>query len=168
MFVFFRGILAFCCAAFCLSGATHADEKAFDFGWDVLEIRSFQGKETRLSLDDLDALRQISFTTTTIWTEGEVTFSGPPLRDVLKAGGVMNGHIEMMAYNHYLVDTSLESELIGEDYPIVATRMNGEVFDIADRGPFWLVWPYDSDQRFKEELVYALSIWQLSQIDATR
>ena len=48
--------------------------------------------------------------------------------------------------------------------PIIATRINGQAFDLRDRGPLWLVFPYDVDSRFRTEKIFAASIWQLTHI----
>jgi len=46
----------------------------------------------------------------------------------------------------------------------VATRMDGKVMAVRDKGPYWLVYPYDEDTRYRTEAIYARSIWQLGQL----
>ena len=110
----------------------------------------------------LEALPQVSFATSTIWTEGRITFSGPRLRDVLAQAGITEGRIVLKALNDYAVEMALEE--MGEDWPIIATRQNGQTFDVRNQGPLWLVYPYDEDIDISRERAHTLSVWQLVQL----
>ena len=121
------------------------------------------GSEIRtLTDDELSALPQVSFTTSTIWTTESVTFSGPSLASVLEAVGAQDGALSMVAVNDYKVE--MPRSLVEEEVPVVANRLNGEPFSIRDKGPLWVVFPYDADARFQTEEIYSFSIWQLTQI----
>lgn len=115
-----------------------------------------------LDLARLDALPQQQFSTTTLWTVGVQEFSGPSLADVLSVAKAEPGNLSLMAANNYSV--TLERDLIEADVPIIATRIAGRTFGTRDRGPLWLVFPYDSHSRYRTEPIYAASIWQLTQI----
>lgn len=125
-----------------------------------------EGKEAiSLDLAALDQLPQNSFSTTTQWTEGEIAFSGPALRDVLQLAGATpqaDGAINLIAANHYEVE--LDRRLLEDDAPIVATRLNGKTFGTREKGPLWVVFPYDLDTAYQTEGIYAASIWQLIEI----
>lgn len=121
------------------------------------------GSDIRSLTDaDLAALPQISFTTTTIWTTEAAVFSGPSLATVLDSLGAEGASLSMIAVNDYKVE--MPWALMEQDTPIIANRINGEPFSIRDKGPLWVVFPYDSDPRFQTEEIYSLSIWQLNQI----
>jgi hypothetical protein len=115
-----------------------------------------------LSDADLSALPQISFTTSTIWTTEPATYSGPSLAAVLDSLGAKGASLNMIAVNDYKVD--MPWALIEQDTPIIANRINGQPFSIRDKGPLWVVFPYDSDPRFQTEEIYSFSIWQMNQI----
>jgi len=115
-----------------------------------------------LSLEDLDALEQVAFTTTTLWTDGRVEFSGVPLKTLLTSVDAEGSSVEMVALNDYAVSIPLDA--LEDDAPIVATRMNGETMSVRDKGPYWVVFPYDSDPKYRTETNYALSIWQLNRL----
>lgn len=127
----------------------------------VLKVGGSEGEQS-FSLAELDALPQHHFTTTTVWTSGMVEFSGPALIDVLTASGAASGALLLRASNDYSI--ILEPSMVEESVPIVATRMDGQTFDLRNRGPLWLVFPYDSDPRFRTESTFAASIWQLTGI----
>ena len=54
-------------------------------------------QSTAFSLEDLDALDQAEFTTSTIWTDGPVTFSGVPLKTLLATIQADGTAIEMVS-----------------------------------------------------------------------
>lgn len=121
-----------------------------------------QSEPVSLSLDDLDALRQVAFETTTIWTDGFTTFSGVPLMELMTRFETEGETVEMSALNDYTVSMPIAE--IEADVPIVATRMDGKPMSVRDKGPFWIVFPYDSDDKYQTEVVYSRSIWQLKSL----
>lgn len=116
-----------------------------------------------LTLEELDALPQVSFTTSTIWTDGDVVFSGVPLKALLAVVAGDGTAVEMVALNDYKVEIPISQ--LEEGAPIVATRMNGEVMSVRDKGPYWVVFPYDLDAKYQTETVYSYSIWQLNRLE---
>jgi hypothetical protein len=108
------------------------------------------------------ALPQIEFETETIWTEGLQRFSGPSLASVLEAAGAGAGDLTLRAINDYTV--AMPRAVVEAEAPIVANRIGGMPFSRRDKGPLWIVFPYDADARFRSESVYAYSVWQLTDI----
>lgn len=121
-------------------------------------------RERVLGRAELEALPQYSFTTSTIWTMGRPTFSGPPLISVLELAGITSGAVELTAMNDYRTTLSLAD--LGAHVPILATRIDGKTFSRREKGPLWLVYPYDEDPAFRSEAVYARSVWHLVSIQA--
>lgn len=111
----------------------------------------------------LEALPQHSFVTSTIWTDAPQAYSGPSLRDVLASKGVTEGTVFLTAANQYRVEIPWDH--IEDEAPIIATRIDGEPFSRRAKGPLWVVFPYDADSRYRNETIYALSIWQITAID---
>lgn len=121
--------------------------------------------QTTFTEAELLALPQSSFQTTTVWTDGLTNFSGPSLSSILEAAGVEdagNG-LRIHALNDYNVE--FPAEHIEEDVPIIANRIDGAPFSVRNKGPLWLVFPFDQDARYQSEDIFALSVWQLTQID---
>jgi len=115
-----------------------------------------------LTDEDLARLHQVSFSTSTIWTEGIFEFSGPSLASVLALLGVSQGNVILSAVNGYRIH--IPWSVIEADAPIIAIRMNDEPFGIRQKGPIWIVFPYDSSAQYRQELIFALSVWQLTEI----
>jgi hypothetical protein len=115
---------------------------------------------------ELEALEQVEFDTTTIWTEGMQNFSGPTLFSVLEASREAGSEeiaegamIRAEAANGYFVEIPFAE--IAEDYPVIAVKRNGEYFEMRHNGPLWVVYPYDAARDFRTEVALGRSIWQL-------
>ena len=73
-----------------------------------------------------------------------------------------DGTITATAINDYAVEIPMSDAVEGG--PIIAYHTNGEEMSRRDKGPLWVVYPYDSDIAYQTELVYSRSIWQLDRI----
>lgn len=112
---------------------------------------------------DLMAMDQQSFVTSTLWTKQDHQFSGPSLHDVLvESGAEPTVPVKLIAANDYAA--TLEPEMIGEEYPIIANRIDGAPYSIREKGPLWVIFPFDKGPEYNTELHYGLSVWQLTDI----
>ena len=113
----------------------------------------------------LEALGMQSFETTTVWTEGPQVFEGPTVQALLDAVGAEGTVLRAVAVNDYAVEIPVDDEL---ETPILALKRNGEDMPLRDKGPIWIVYPYDSDPDLRTSVIHARSIWQLERIDILR
>lgn len=113
-------------------------------------------------MDMLQAMPSAEFATSTNWTEGVKTFKGVPLKTLLESVGATGSTITATALNNYSVDIPMDA--ITDDAPIVAYTIDGETFSRRDKGPLWIVFPYDSSTEYQTELVFGWSIWQLADL----
>lgn len=172
MSIGFRIAFAFT-ALFCATTALHAQDSGLPQpeGEILLEVvgaisRTNAEGVARFDAAMLEALPQQTYRTATIWTEGVVEFSGPALRSVLEAVGADAGQVSAAAVNDYAV--TLPASVIEDTVPIIATRMNNEPFSRRERGPLWIVFPYDADPKYNLDAIYAMSIWQLVRINVLK
>ena len=119
----------------------------------------------RLDMALLDGLPRHSFATSTIWTEGVDTYEGVLLTDLLAAVGASGTNILAKALNDYEITFPI-AEASAEG-PLLAYRTNGEPMSVREKGPIWMIFPYDSVEAFRTEQTYARSIWQLDRIAVT-
>ena len=111
----------------------------------------------------LDAIGTVTFETETTWTEGVQTFTGVELSDLLSVLGVNGSQLRATAVNDYAVDIPTGDAVEGG--PIVAFLRNGELMSLRDKGPLWIVYPYDSSPKYRTEVIFSRSIWQLDRIE---
>lgn len=131
---------------------------------DALLTVSFEDRDpVAFTRADIEALPVTRFSTSTLWTEGVVDFAGVSLADFLDAVGVEDGSLSAVAINDYAVDIPVSDAAPGG--PIIAYRMNGATMSARQKGPLWIVYPYDRDVAFQSETIYSRSIWQLARID---
>lgn len=114
-------------------------------------------------LDMLKALPQTNYETSTIWTEGVQEFSGVSLvhlADLLQMSG---NRLKASAINDYHVEIPMTDAVDGG--PIVAYAKNGSQMSVREKGPLWVIYPFDSDPKYQTELTYSRSIWQLDRLE---
>jgi len=114
----------------------------------------------------LVALGTEAFETTTIWTDGLHTFEGVSLKTLTEMLGVEDGTLLATAINDYTVEIPVSDAI--ENGPIIAYLMNGEGMSVREKGPLWIVYPYDSTADYRTEIVYSRSIWQLDRIEVVQ
>lgn len=148
-------------AAISLAGLQAAMADAVAAPEVLMTITTADG-EREYDLEALQALPQTSFATTTLWTEGEQEFTGVLLSDLLADAGITEGRILATAINDYAVEIPLDE--IDDIAPIVAYHLNGETMSVRDKGPLWIVYPYDMSVEYQTEINYSRSIWQLDRI----
>ncbi|MEY4983140.1 MAG: hypothetical protein RIR62_1406 [Pseudomonadota bacterium] len=118
-----------------------------------------EGGALHFDMAALQALPSVSFSTATNWTEGSATFTGVALKTLLDAAGATGTEVEAIALNNYAAAIPIDS--IDADTPIVAYAIDGAPFPRRDKGPLWVVYPYDESAAYRNELVYGRSVWQL-------
>ena len=127
---------------------------------EVLLTVEMEGAEAvTYTRDDLNALPRVTFETSTIWTEGVKEFSGVSLKLLLDKSGITSGMVRAVAINDYIVEIPVES--LEADYPIVADQIDGAEFSRREKGPLWIVYPYDHAASYRTEENFGRSVWQV-------
>ncbi len=127
-------------------------------GVTVLTVES-RGQRTRFDMRALEALPQRTYRVTTPWYLRPVTFRGPLLRDVLAAAGASGTRIEAVAVNDYTADIPFKD---AEAYDvIIALSMDGKPMSSRDKGPLFVVYPYDRLPPEALQRSFERSVWQL-------
>lgn len=111
----------------------------------------------------LEALPQHSFVTQTPWFNGPRKFSGPLLRHVLAAAGASGNVLRAVALNDYKVEIPADD---AERYPVLmATRLDDQLMTVREKGPLFIVYPYDASPDLRSERYYSRSAWQLRTLE---
>jgi hypothetical protein len=97
--------------------------------------------------------------TATPWTDGNQTFRGAPLAAVIEQAGIARGLVSARALNDYSINLPIEQLLEADAF--LAVQMNGELMRIRDKGPFWIVFPWNDRPELLSRDVHAWSVWQL-------
>ncbi|MGG7517329.1 molybdopterin-dependent oxidoreductase [Allorhizobium undicola] len=119
--------------------------------------------EADFDLAMLEALPGRSGRMETPWVKGMVAYSGPLLREVLKAAGASGRVLVVRALNDYKADVPVSDAETLET--ILATRQDGKLMPVRDKGPLMLVYPFDLDTKLFTEKYFARSVWQIREIE---
>jgi len=111
----------------------------------------------------LAALPTRTFETGTVWTDTVEAFTGVPLKTLLEHVEAEGDMLRATAINDYSVEIPVSE--IEDNAPIVAFLRNGEEMSLRDKGPLWIIYPFDADARYQREVIYSRSIWQLERLE---
>jgi hypothetical protein len=115
---------------------------------------------------DLEMLRRIgtvTFSTSTPWTDGVQDFTGVPLNQLLVHLGAKPESMTVTAINEYQIKVPGTDAVDGG--PILAWEQGGKLLSIREKGPLWLIYPFDSKAEYQREEIHARAVWQVVQID---
>ncbi|MDN2581669.1 molybdopterin-dependent oxidoreductase [Aquibium sp. ELW1220] len=111
----------------------------------------------------LEALERRTATMETPWTEGKVAFEGPLLKAILDAAGAQGKTLIVKALNDYSAEVPMED---AQDFPtMLAIRMNGEEMSVRDKGPLFMIYPFDKHPELYNEKYFSRSVWQIKEIE---
>jgi hypothetical protein len=114
----------------------------------------------------LQQLTQRTLVATTPWFKEAVEFSGPLLRDVLQASGMpaqAQGNLRCTALNDYRVEVPLND--VRRYDVVVAHRLNGKPMSVREKGPLFVIYPFDEQPELRTTTYYSRCIWQLKAIE---
>jgi len=110
----------------------------------------------------LEAIGMETVETTTPWYTGAVKFEGVSLDKLMKHIGASGERAVFVALNDY------SSEIPVEDFAkynvILALKRNGEYMPVRDKGPLFVIYPFDSKPELKNQTFYGRSVWQVAKI----
>jgi hypothetical protein len=112
--------------------------------------------------DALEALGMVTIETTTPWYKGVVKFEGVPLHKLMQSVGATGESVTAIALNDY------SSELPIGDFAkygvILALKRDGQYMPVRDKGPLFIVYPYDAIPELRSQKFYSRSVWQVSRL----
>ncbi|WP_417330333.1 hypothetical protein [Halomonas cupida] len=134
----------------------------------ILEIAGRIGatnaqNEAHFDRDMLEALPQHSVITGQPWIDGQSTFEGPLLRDVMQVVDAQGETMNVQAIRDYKADIPL-SDAYDHDV-ILALVRDGALMRIRDKGPLFVIYPFDEHPELKTNIYYSRSVWQVARIE---
>jgi hypothetical protein len=117
------------------------------------------GGSAQFDREALERLGLVSFETKTPWYDGTMKFEGVPLAKIMAQVGAKGDRIQAVALNDYSSEIPMED--VAKYNVILALKRNGEYMPVRDKGPLFVVYPYDSDPELKSQKFYSRSVWQV-------
>jgi hypothetical protein len=108
----------------------------------------------------LEKLGMVKIETKTPWYDGQVSFEGVPLDKLMAEVGATGHTVQALALNDYSTDIPIDD--FAKYHTILALKRNGEYMPVRDKGPLFVVYPYDSNPDLKSQTYYSRSAWQVA------
>ncbi|WP_254869801.1 hypothetical protein [Thalassospira sp. HF15] len=130
----------------------------------TLSMTKADGETIQVPLQELKELQATEINTSTQWTEGVQTFRGVAFDLLFDTYGLEADTVRVSALNDYNVMVPVD--ILREDGAILAYHLNDAEMSVREKGPFWVIFPYDADERFQTDTYWAYSVWQVKSVDA--
>ncbi len=111
----------------------------------------------------LESLEQRTTTASTPWLDGAHDFSGPLGAAILDAVGAEGQTLTVIALNDYSAEVPVQ-DLRG--FPVIfATHIDGQQLSIREKGPLFMIYPFDESPELFNEVYFGRSVWQIARIE---
>ena len=111
----------------------------------------------------LEALGMDSFETTTPWYNGAVRFEGVRMHRLLQTVGASGDSVTAVALNDYTTDIPLaDFKRYGV---LLAMKRDRNDMPVRDKGPLFIVYPYNSKPELQSQKFYSRSAWQVASLE---
>lgn len=108
----------------------------------------------------LDGLAQHTITSQTPWYDGDRTFSGVLVSALLEAVGATGSALSVTALNGYSAEIPRDDVTL---HPVIlASRVNGELLSVREKGPLFVIYPFDTHPELFNEVYFGRSVWQVT------
>jgi len=111
----------------------------------------------------LEALAHRTTTATTPWFDSARDFSGPLATAILDAVGAQGSTLQVVALNDYAAEVPVADV---QSFPVIfATHLDGEMMSIREKGPLFMIYPFDEHPELYNEVYFGRSVWQITRIE---
>lgn len=145
-----------------------ADELASPKGEVILEVSGAieftnANKQAHFDRAMIEALPSGEIVTSNHVINKPATYTGPKLEALLKRLGAKGNTIRITALDEYT--TQISRKDIEKYGVLIATHENGKLLTLDDRGPFFVVFPFDENKELQKDHYYNMSVWQVMSIE---
>lgn len=128
-----------------------------------LDQTAFPGGKMEFDLAMLQALGASEITTSSIWTEGAHVYTGVMIKTLAQQIKSGDHALRFHALNDYAVD--IPAADTNDVAPMLAYEADHAPMSVRDKGPLWVIYPFDAGAEFRTDTTFSRSIWQVSAIE---
>ncbi|MBX6321468.1 MAG: molybdopterin-dependent oxidoreductase [Rhodospirillaceae bacterium] len=121
------------------------------------------GGERAFDRAALEALGTAAVETSNPWVKGVARYEGVPLRRVLEAAGLHGERLIATALDKYRAEIPMTD--LADGGVILALKENGRYLTRRNKGPLFIVYPFDAHPELRNEVYFSRSVWQLTRIE---
>ncbi len=112
-----------------------------------------------MTLEEIEALGTSTVVTRTPWHENAVSFEGVSLASLLEKAGAKGKTLAVFALNNYRSEMPVSD--INEHGVILAYKQDGDYMPVSDKGPLFIVYPFDADPALNSEVSERASFFRV-------
>ena len=124
--------------------------------------RTNHGDVAQFDRDMIESLGTASIRTSTPWYSGVSTFEGVPMARLLGWVGAFGSAVTAVALNDY--STTIPTSDFETYHVILAIKRDGQYMPISEKGPLFIMYPFDSDAELKQQKYFSRAAWQVSRL----
>jgi hypothetical protein len=121
-----------------------------------------KGQTAEFDRSMLEALGSVVIETVTPWYDGTMKFEGVSLDKLMKRLDAQGETVVAAALNDYSSDIPMDD--FAKHEPILALKRNGEYMTVRDKGPLFIIYPFDKNHALKSQTYYSRSVWQVNRL----
>ena len=110
----------------------------------------------------LEALGMDGFRTATPWHGQPVRFEGVRMRRLMQAVGAFGTRVVAFALNDYVIDIPRSD--FDRYGVLLAMKRDGVDMPVRDKGPLFIIYPFDEDPELRSQQFYTRCIWQVARL----
>jgi hypothetical protein len=127
------------------------------------KIRNFNTGETAvLDRAMLEGLGMRSIDTHTPWYDQKARFEGPLMTALLDYVGAYGDRVQALALNDYATEIPISD--FARFGTILAMKRDDVYLNVREKGPLFVVYPYDNEAELRQQKYYGRSAWQVAQL----
>jgi hypothetical protein len=121
-----------------------------------------KGQTAQFDRPMLESLGITLVETSTPWYQGPMKFEGVSLDTLMKRVNAEGKQVTAIALNDYSSDLPIDD--FAKYDPILALKRNGEYMTVRDKGPLFIIYPFDKISELKSQTYYGRSVWQVDRL----
>ncbi|AEW72573.1 hypothetical protein EcWSU1_01134 [Enterobacter ludwigii] len=110
----------------------------------------------------LEKIGLVTMRTRNPWYNDQTSFEGIPMKKLMELVGAKGTVLSVTALNDYTTEIPIED--FTKYNVILAIKMNGQYMRVRDKGPLFIVYPYESNKELDNQVYYSRSAWQISKM----
>jgi len=100
--------------------------------------------------------------TKTPWFDGVTEFSGVRLDKLMERVGAKGQAVTAVALNNYV--TTIPIKDFTDFRVILALKRDGKYMSVRDKGPLFIIYPFDSDPALQTQVYFGRAAWQVAKL----
>ncbi len=112
--------------------------------------------------DMLEAVGLVTIETHSPWYDGLTRFEGVSLKKLMDVVGAKGDTVTAVALNDYV--STIPMADFSKFNVILAMKRDGNYMEVREKGPLFVIYPYDTAAELQTQTYYTRSAWQVAKL----